>query len=140
MDTLKNSLAELKDLLRSLSTSEEITGGGGTKKCGETGHIRRFCVSQRVTQRKCWSCGDVGHIYRHCNSRKPNYSSGHDYNNIQRRCWSCGDTGHIYRHCNSRRQRYSCSTENQEPGNCTERDVYGKMRVNDEMQNDEIRR
>ena len=136
LDTLKASIAELKDLLRSLSPEEEPFRRRAPKKCwtcGQTGHISRFCNRQTVAERRCWSCGDVGHVYRDCDRRKLRYST--------KRCWSCGDQGHVYRQCSSRMQTYPTVRNNLEAIDVhrTTKNADGMMRRKDEWKNDDTR-
>ena len=97
LDMLKSSIADLKELLKSLSGNEKRDRGMGERRCwtcGESGHISRFCRQRDqhcFADRRCFSCGDFGHIQRFCTQRKPYM--------VHKRCFGCGELGHIQRMC-----------------------------------------
>ena len=104
LDMLKSSIAELKELMKSLSGNEKKARGLDERRCWtckERGHISRFCDKKDqhcFAGRRCFSCGDIGHIQRFCTQRKQHQIH-------EKRCFACGDWGHIQRSCSRRQQR-----------------------------------
>jgi hypothetical protein len=54
-------------------------------RCGNLGHVIRYCPERKSKDVKCFKCGEYGHISYNCKNRMENNNAGLENNGIDKR-------------------------------------------------------